>query len=108
MKPRLSALVRVSAYAQRGAVSVALAMLILFILAAAVTVGVSMSGSSAIDAASQEEQVAALFLAESGLERAQQVIGAAAAGGSWSNTTCSGLTSLSGGSAPSFGRGTFW
>jgi hypothetical protein len=57
-------------HAQRGAASVAIAILILFILAAALATVLSMSGSVVRDAAMSEEQVEALFLAESGIERA--------------------------------------
>jgi hypothetical protein len=57
-------------HAQRGAASVAIAILTLFILAAALATALSMSGSVVRDAAMSEEQVEALFLAESGIERA--------------------------------------
>lgn len=65
-------------FRQRGAASIAIAMLIMFILAAAVVSVLNISGSSVNDAAKNEEQVAALFLAESGVERAQATIIAAA------------------------------
>lgn len=55
---------------QRGAASVAIAFLILLIIGAALATALSMSGSAARDAAMSEEQVEALFLAESGIERA--------------------------------------
>lgn len=85
---------------QRGAVSVAIVMLLLFILAAAVTGVLKMSGSSVIDAAKNEEQISALFLAESGTERAQSLINAASNPAAAS--ACTGIT----GSFP-LGRGTF-
>lgn len=55
---------------QRGAASMAIAFLILLIIGAALATALSMSGSAARDAAMSEEQVEALFLAESGIERA--------------------------------------
>lgn len=85
----------VSLRQQRGAASVAIAMLILFILAAAVTAVMNMSGSSVIDAAKSEEQVSALFLAESGLERGQGMLKSAsdpAVSGACTSITGSGFT----------------
>lgn len=89
---------------QRGAASIAIAMLLLFILAAAVVAVMEMSGSSVVDAAKHEEQVAALFLAESGVERAQATINAAALAGAYTDTTCTGIAS---GTPQSLGRGSF-
>lgn len=89
---------------QRGAASVAIAMLLVFIVLAAITATMNMSGSSVIDAALDEEQIAVLSLAESGVERAQASISSAAQGGGYTDTTCTGLTSLT---ARSLGRGTF-
>ena len=88
---------------QRGAVSVAIAMLMMFILAAAVMGALKMSSSSVIDAAKNEEQVSALFLAESGLERALATLRAAALASSYNQDTCTGLV------GPTFplGRGSF-
>ena len=88
---------------QRGAVSIAIAMLIIFILTAAVTGVLKMSGSSVIDAAQNDEQVSALFLAESGLERAMATLRAAALTNSYTNTTCTGLI----GQSVGLGGGTF-
>lgn len=61
---------------QRGAVSVALAALLLFLLGAAVVASLQLGGSAVQDSRTSDEQAAALFLAESGLERAQGVIAA--------------------------------
>lgn len=74
---------------QRGAASVAIVMLLMFILAAAVGAMLNMSSSSVVDAAKNEEQVAALFLAESGLERAQGILQAAA--DPTVGSTCTGI-----------------
>jgi type II secretory pathway pseudopilin PulG len=78
---------------QRGAASVAIAMLILLILAAAIASSMITSGSSVRDAAAQEEQTAALFLAESGVERAQAAIVSATQGGSYDQDTCKNIKS---------------
>lgn len=88
---------------QLGAASVGIAILIMFILVAAVTAVMNMSGSSVIDAAKNEEQVAALFLAESGVERARAVITAASLAGAYTDTTCTNLATVTG----SLPRGTF-
>lgn len=64
---------------QRGAASVAIAMLIIFILVAAVLGVQSISGTSAVDAVKNDEQVTALFLAESALERTTAIMTRAAA-----------------------------
>ena len=88
---------------QRGAVSIAIAMLIMLILAAAVTGAVKISGSSVMNAAINEEQVSALFLAESGMERAQATLRAAALANTYSNATCTNLKNQS----ATIGRGTF-
>jgi hypothetical protein len=85
---------------QQGAATIAVAFLILVILAAALASSLSMSGTAIRDAASSEEQVAALFLAESGLERGQQFL--AAGSGGYTNATCTGLS----GGPYSLGRGT--
>lgn len=84
---------------QLGAASVAIAMLLVFILAAAVTAVMNMSGSSVVDAAKNEEQVSALFLAESGLERARGILSTNPA--SQCNTTAFSNTPFN------LGRGTF-
>lgn len=89
---------------QRGAVSVVIAMLLLLILTAAVTTSMVMSGSSVVDAANNEEQIASLFLAESGVERAQAAISSAAQGDSYTDTTCSNMTTAG---SFSLGRGSF-
>ena len=88
---------------QRGAVSIAIVMLIMLILAAAVTGAVKISGSSVMNAAINEEQVSALFLAESGMERAQATLRAAALANTYTNATCTGLKNQS----ATLGRGTF-
>lgn len=88
---------------QRGAAGILIAMLLVFILTAAVTAGLTMSGSSAMDAAINDEQIAALFLAESGLERAQASLKTAAAAGTTTNTSCTGLKNQS----VTLGRGSY-
>ena len=88
---------------QRGAVSIAIAMLIMLILAAAVTGAVKISGSSVMNAAINEEQVSALFLAESGMERAQATLRTAALANTYTDTSCTGLKNQS----ATLGRGSF-
>jgi hypothetical protein len=80
---------------QRGAASVGIAMLIMFILVAAVAASMIMSGSSVLDAAKAEEQIAALYLAESGVEYAQATINGGAEAGDDATTTCTGLAGVS-------------
>jgi hypothetical protein len=88
---------------QRGVVSLAIVMVLTFAMAAAVTSMMTVSGSSVVASAKSEEQISALFLAESGLERAQATISAAAVLPSYSNTTCTDLTNTT----FSLGRGSF-
>ena len=81
---------------QRGAASVAIAFLILLVIGAALATALSMSGSAVRDAAMSEEQVEALFLAESGLERAAYnygVSGACTTAGVGTGTTVFSLAS---------------
>lgn len=99
--------IRSSPKAERGAVSVAIAMLLVFIVAAALLSLMKITGSSVVDAATNDEQVAALFLAESGVERAHASLSKAAKDGTYTNTTCTALAALTGASAPSLGRGVF-
>jgi len=84
---------------QRGVASVVIAMLIIFILGAAVLGVMNMSGSSVVDAAKNEEQVSSLFIAESGLERARGILSTNPA--SQCNTTAFPGTPFN------VGRGTF-
>lgn len=100
MKPRFS---RYHSNAQRGAVSIGIIMLLMFILAAAVTGALNISGSSVMDAKTNEEQIAALFLAESGLERAQGILRTAALAGTITDSTCTALRNQT----ANLGRGTF-
>ncbi len=86
---------------QSGAASIAIAVLLMFILVAAVTAVLNMSGSSVIDAAKNEEQVSALFLAESGVERGQSVLSAA------SDSTLPGACTAINATDIALGRGTF-
>ncbi len=88
---------------QSGAASIVIAMLLMFILVAAVMSVMKISGSSVFDAANNEEQISALFLADSGLERALSNLRTAALTNTYSDTTC---TDLSGQSA-NLGRGSF-
>ena len=86
---------------QHGAASVAIAALLMFILAAAVLGVMNMSGSSAIDAAKNEEQISTLFLAESGLERGEGIL--TSASDPTVGSVCTGIS----GSNFSLGRGKF-
>lgn len=78
---------------QRGAISIVMAMLIIFMIAAAVTGIVNVSNTSTIDTAAQDDQTAALFLAETGMERAQAWISSEAAKSTYDNIKCTGLAS---------------
>ncbi len=89
---------------QRGVASIAIAMLLMFIMAAAAIAVMNMSGSSVIDAAQNEEQVAARFLAESGVERAQATIISSDEVDSYTNATCTDLVSVT---PHNLGRGSF-
>jgi len=86
---------------QHGAVSLAIVMVLVFLLAAAVMAVMRISGSSVSDSAMNEEQTAALSLAESGLEKAQATLTAAAKNGSNLNNACTGLAGAN------LGRGSF-
>lgn len=57
---------------QRGAVTVILMVFLLLIVGAALSVVVKLSGSGATDATAQEDSITALWLAESGMERASK------------------------------------
>lgn len=95
---------RVHASRQRGLASIGIIMMLMLILGAAVLAAMNQFGSSVLDAGRNEEQVAALSLAESGMERAHAEIIAVASGGIYTNTTCTGLA---GQPAVALGRGTF-
>ena len=88
---------------QVGVVSIAIAMLLIFILVAAVASVSKISGSSVIDSANHDEQIAALFIAESAVERAQAIISAEIGANNFSNTTCTNLAGQSG----TMGRGSY-
>ena len=72
-----------------GAATIAIAFLILVIISAALVTSLGVSGSLVRDASTSEEQVAALFIAESGLERAQQTL--KTSGTAFTDATCTGL-----------------
>lgn len=57
---------------QHGAVTVILVVLLLLVVGAALSGVVMLSGSGATDATAQEDSIAALWLAESGMERASK------------------------------------
>ncbi|MBK6907073.1 MAG: hypothetical protein IPH08_08320 [Rhodocyclaceae bacterium] len=78
---------------QRGAVSIIMAMLIILMITAAVTSVMTVSTTSTVDSVAQDDQTAALFLAETGVERAQAYISDAAAKSNYDNTKCTGLAS---------------
>jgi hypothetical protein len=84
---------------QHGAVSLVIIVLLVFILSAAVMAVLRMSGSSVTDSSTNEAQVSALSLAESGLERAQATLTMAG----FTNAACTGLA----GTTSNLGRGTF-
>jgi len=88
---------------QRGAASIAITVLLMFMLVAAVMGVMKISGYSVFDAATNEEQISSLFLAESGLERALGSLRAAALANAYSDTTCTGLKNQS----VNIGRGSF-
>ncbi len=83
---------------QRGIVSIIAALALLVMVGLALRIGLSMSGSSVIDSAAQNDSVEALFLAESAVERASRLF---AAGGA---CTAAGLEA---GTDFNFGRGRF-
>lgn len=87
---------------QRGAVTLATALAVILMIAAAVMSLLTMVRSSVTNSADAEKQVAALFLAESGMERAQATFSqslTSAAG--YQNTTCTALA----GTSTALGRG---
>lgn len=88
---------------QSGAATVAIAMLIMFVLSAAIYSIMTISGTGVSDAAKNEEQIAALFLAESGVESAKATIRAANDSSSDLTAACTGMTV----GAQTLGRGTF-
>lgn len=57
---------------QRGAITLIVVVLLLLLVGAALSVVLSVSGSGGAGASAQEDSIAALFLAESGLERASK------------------------------------
>ncbi|MFY8102670.1 MAG: hypothetical protein ACOVK6_01100 [Ramlibacter sp.] len=90
---------------QRGAVTLAAALAVILMIAAAVMSILAHSGSTVIDASEAEKQTAALFLSESGVERAQAAIAKSIVSDSgYQDTTCTGLVT---GSRITMGRGTF-
>jgi len=92
---KTSALAFSFSHRQHGAASVAIVMLLVFILAAAVMAVMRISGTSLTDTALNETQTAALSLAESGLERAQAILSAAAKSGGNMNNACINLKDTS-------------
>ena len=92
---------RTPRYRQNGAASIVIAMLLMLMLTAAVTGVLNISGSSVIDTANNEEQIATLYIAESGLERGQSLFSAA------SDPALSSACSNVAGGPYSLGRGTF-
>ncbi|MFM7024728.1 MAG: hypothetical protein ACKOWC_01520 [Limnohabitans sp.] len=76
---------------QSGAVSIGVIMLVLFMLSTSVVALLVNSGSSINDSATSEKSSAALFLAESAVERVQSSIAYAIGQGTYTNTTCTAL-----------------
>ncbi len=64
----------------------------------------SMSGSNSIDNQQQLDSVAAMFLAESGLERAMGIVRSATSAGTMTDSVCSGIND---GATYTLGRGNF-
>lgn len=91
--------------AQQGAVSVVFAVLMLLLISAGVTAALRLSGAGLRDSVTQGAQSAALFLAESGIERAHALQSQAFAAGSF-GASCQALATT--GAGPySLGRGSF-
>ncbi len=89
---------------QQGMVTV---IAVIFLITAVIFVlsqTLNITGSNSIDNSRQMDSTQAFFLAESGLERAQGTITSAVQGGSYTNTTCTGLQSVT---PHSLGRGSF-
>lgn len=89
---------------QQGMVT---AIAVIFLIAAVIFVlsqTYGITGSNSIDTTQQMNSEAAIFLAESGVERAHATISSAAQGGAYTNTTCTDLALIS---PPSLGGGTF-
>jgi hypothetical protein len=79
---------------QRGIVSV---LAVIFLVTAVIFVLTQtrfIAGTTSMDNAQQRDSTAAFFLAESGVEGGQAILKKAALTGSYTNATCSGLTSL--------------
>jgi hypothetical protein len=72
---------------QRGAASIAIVIVILLIMTAALAASLTLTGSAVQDAVASDLRVQALFLAESGLERANQRFIAGALCNSTANET---------------------
>ncbi len=89
---------------QQGAATIAITMLIIGILTAALMTLMSVSSSAVRDAAQQEAQIAAFFLAESGQEKAHAILSQTLQNGTYTETNCSDLALLP---ASALGRGTF-
>ena len=97
--PRLSSRLR-----QRGMVAV---MAVIFLITAVIFVlsqTLDISGTSSIDNKQQLDSTAALFLAESGLQRAMGVMSTAASSGALNNSACTGIAT---GGPFTLGRGSF-
>jgi hypothetical protein len=88
---------------QRGIVSIVVVVLLIagVILILSQTLGIV--GNRSVDNAQQLDSAAALMLAESGLQRAQAVVGAAASAGTMTNADC---VNAGAGGPISLGRGT--
>ena len=102
MTPPLILHRRTTAHRQRGAVTLATALAVVLMIAAAVVSLLGTAGSSVTHSADAEKQVAALFLAESAVERAQGLIAQSLTNaGGYTHATCTSLA----GTTTALGRG---
>lgn len=78
-----------SRFRQRGIVSIVAAIILIAVVILVLSQTHDILGNTSNTNQTQRDSVAAFFLAESGIERAQAVISSAATAGTLSNTTCS-------------------
>ena len=92
------------ARAQRGAVALFLAVLMLLVISTALLGALRLSGTALVDTVAHDEQAAALFLGESGIERAHAALAAEVLGTRYTAEDCPALVMSS---ASPLGRGSF-
>ena len=93
-----------TALAQRGAVLLVLAVVMLLVISTALLGSLRLAGSTLVDTTANDAQVAALFLAESGVERAYATLARHVLGDDYSPAVCAGLSMPQ---ASALGRGGF-